>query len=104
MQRGKHTSQRQENREMINQTTEGLTVRTAVSGEPEAQWTDSAGQVWTTDEVLSQWPQDQLDAKAGWAEGALGMPAITSGGKTLLTMLPPTGMSIPDVPVVEPNR
>jgi hypothetical protein len=49
MQRGKHTSQRQENREMINQTTEGLTVRTAVSGEPEAQWTDSAGQVWTTD-------------------------------------------------------
>lgn len=89
---------------MINQKTEGLTVRTAVGGEPEAQWADADGQVWTTGEVLSQWSQDQLNAPAGWAEGALGMPAVTSGGKTLLTMLPPTGMDLPDQPVVEPNR
>jgi hypothetical protein len=89
---------------MIHQTTEGLTVRTAVGGEPEAQWADPAGQLWSTDEVLGQWPQDQLNAPAGWAEGALGMPAVTSGGKTILTMVPPTGLDIPDEPVVEPER
>jgi hypothetical protein len=89
---------------MINQETGGLTVRTAVSGEPEAQWTDASGQLWTTDEILSQWSQDQLNAPAGWAEGAMGMPAVTSQGKTVLTMLPPTGQDIPDVPVVEPEE
>jgi hypothetical protein len=53
---------------------------------------------------LSQWSQDQLNAPAGWAEGAMGMPAVTSQGKTVLTMLPPTGQDIPDVPVVEPEE
>jgi hypothetical protein len=32
------------------------------------------------------------------------MPAVTSQGKTVLTMLPPTGQDIPDVPVVEPEE
>lgn len=89
---------------MINQESQGLTIRTAVAGEPTAQWTDSSGQLWTTNEVLSQWPPEQLDAPAGWAEGAMGMPAVTSEGKTVLTMVPPTGLDIPDVPVVEPDR
>lgn len=88
---------------MINQQTEGLTVRTAVGGEPEATWTDASGQLWKTNEILSQWSQDQLNARAGWAEGAMGMPAVTSEGKTVLTMLPPTGQDIPNVPVVEPE-
>jgi hypothetical protein len=34
----------------------------------------------------------------------MGMPAVTSEGKTVLTMVPPTGLDIPDVPVVEPDR
>jgi hypothetical protein len=89
---------------MINQQTEGLTVRTAVAGEPEATWSDADGQIWETNEILSQWPQERLNAPAGWAEGAMGMPAVTSEGKTVLTMVPPTGEEIPDVPVVEPER
>lgn len=89
---------------MIHQQAEGLTVRTAVGGEPEAQWTDPEGQLWTSDEVLSQWPEDRLNAPAGWAEGALGMPAVTSQGHTVLTMLPPDGSDLSDVPVVEPEE
>lgn len=88
---------------MINQETHGLTVRGAVGGEPEAQWSDSGGQLWTSKDILSQWSQDQLNAPAGWAEGAMGMPAVTSGGQTILTMVPPTGEDIPDVSVVEPE-
>ena len=81
---------------MIHQEAAELTVRVAVSGEPEAEWTDPSGQIWTSSEILSQWSQERLEERAGWGEGALGMPSVTVNGHTILTMLPPGGESIPD--------
>ncbi|HZU11586.1 MAG TPA: hypothetical protein VFB58_02005 [Chloroflexota bacterium] len=80
------------------------TLAEAVAGEPAASWTDDAGTLWTSDQILKQWPQDKLDATVVWGEGQMSMPTIRSAdGRVLLTMEPPTGLGVPSEPPVRPE-
>ncbi len=81
------------------------TLRDAVGGIPEASWTDSDGRQWSSNEILTTWSQDGLRQPVDFGENQFGMTTIRSaesGGKTILTMLGPSGPDIAPEPAVQP--
>lgn len=73
------------------------TLKEAVEGVPEASWTDSQGQLWTTQDILNQWPADRLSQPVDWGEDKEGNTEVrTMGhdGKPVLTMTPQAGWDV----------
>lgn len=95
---------------MPNTPSDTLTLKQAVEGVPNASWTDSSGELWSSQEVASQWSKDTLQQPVVWGETEFGRPTIREAGndgqpgKTLLTMEPPSGADLPSPPAVEPEE
>lgn len=83
--------------------TDTMTLQQAVAAVPAAQWSDQAGEAWTTNEILQRWPQQQLDQPVAYAEAAGGMTAIRGRDGIILTMIPPEGFDIAPEPPVPPS-
>lgn len=85
------------------------TLRQAVAEIPQAQWTDSSGEAWTAQEILSQWPAEKLDQPVVFGEGRMGRTDIRAAdggsgpGDVLLSFLPQAGFDIPSEPAVQPE-
>ena len=92
-------------------TQDGETLRQAVGGIPNASWVDSSGQLWTEQEIMSQWSDQQLDQPVIVDEDVNGNPVIRAReanghpGQVLLSMSEnEAGSEIPDEPVVRPEN
>lgn len=72
------------------------TLRDAIESVPEAEWVDSDGTLYTMQDILDSYSQQQLSQPVVWCEGELGEQQICAGedegrpDNVLLTMAPPS--------------